>query len=373
MNPPMISCKIVSLWHTGMLGRKRPGSPYFTLTTPARSAEDRHAPTSQTGFSLLELLVAMMIIAVIATLGFKQYNKYSAKARYLKAQDTLRIVGDGLDQYFLKHGKYPDLTSYESMVDANSPLVKENMIPVNVPAKDPWEQSLRGQVRQGQLRAEVPGRPQRLGGPPALHACSPARCPGQSATRPRPTRPPRPPEGRRHDRSRPSCPPTGCGSTATLGSPAHGGRHALRGAAWQLLVMPSGADFFMEVKGEAVWEGACSRCLEPLDLPLAVESQFLGSKDPELVVRRRPRPGQPGPGRGLLPGDHPGRGGPGPGAVPAPGAHAPPVPGGLRGALPPVRQELEQGPLHLPARTAPRNPAPWPRPWSGLKLNLEDA
>jgi prepilin-type N-terminal cleavage/methylation domain-containing protein len=92
----------------------------------------------QNGFSLLELLVAMMIIAVIATLGFKQYNKYSAQARYLKAQDTLQVLGSGLDQYFLKHGVYPQLATYESMIDANSPLVKENMIPVNVPAKDPW-------------------------------------------------------------------------------------------------------------------------------------------------------------------------------------------------------------------------------------------
>src|SRR5208283_1523698 len=59
----------------------------------------------------------------------------------------------------------------------------------------------------------------------------------------------------------------------------------LRAVQWCLLVLPSGADFFMEVKGSAVWEGSCSRCLEPLDLPLAVESQFLGSKDPDLVVR----------------------------------------------------------------------------------------
>lgn len=94
----------------------------------------------QAGFSLLELLVAMMIIAVIATLGFKQYNKYSSQARYLKAQDTLQILGSGLDQYFLKHGRYPDLTSYESMIDANSPMVKENMIPPNMPVKDPWDQ-----------------------------------------------------------------------------------------------------------------------------------------------------------------------------------------------------------------------------------------
>jgi uncharacterized protein len=60
---------------------------------------------------------------------------------------------------------------------------------------------------------------------------------------------------------------------------------ALRDVTWRLLVMPSGADLFMEVKGAGIWEGTCSRCLELLDQPLRVETQFLGSKDPELVVR----------------------------------------------------------------------------------------
>jgi prepilin-type N-terminal cleavage/methylation domain-containing protein len=113
----------------------------------------------QTGFSLLELLVAMMIIAVIATLGFKQYNKYSTQAKYLKAQDTLRIVGEGLDQYFVQHGVYPNLTSYESMIDANSPLVKENLIPPNVPGKDPWQNSFEASCTKGDYLLKCQGDP----------------------------------------------------------------------------------------------------------------------------------------------------------------------------------------------------------------------
>jgi uncharacterized protein len=65
-------------------------------------------------------------------------------------------------------------------------------------------------------------------------------------------------------------------------APADGS--ALRDASWRVLVMPAGKDLFLEVKGEAVWEGSCSRCLEPLDQKVVVESQFLGSKDPELMV-----------------------------------------------------------------------------------------
>ena len=80
-------------------------------------------------------------------------------------------------------------------------------------------------------------------------------------------------------------PPDGVQIDGTLGRLPMGDGSELSGVHWHLLVLPSGADFFMEVKGDAVWEGTCSRCLEPLDLPLRVESQFLGSKDPELVVR----------------------------------------------------------------------------------------
>ncbi len=71
------------------------------------------------------------------------------------------------------------------------------------------------------------------------------------------------------------------GVTATLDL---GDGTGLREAAWQVRVVPSDADFFLEIKGTATWEGSCSRCLEPLDLGIAVESQFLGSRDKELAM-----------------------------------------------------------------------------------------
>ena len=114
---------------------------------------------NQAGFSLMELLVAMMIIAVLATIGIKKYNEFSANARYIKAQDTLKTVGEGLDMYFLKHGKYPDLSSYDSMVDAGSPLVKENLIPVNVAAKDPWGTPFEGKCGKGSYELKCAGDP----------------------------------------------------------------------------------------------------------------------------------------------------------------------------------------------------------------------
>lgn len=63
------------------------------------------------------------------------------------------------------------------------------------------------------------------------------------------------------------------------------GDASLRDLAWSVFALASDGDVFLEVKGEAVWQGACSRCLAPLERPLAVESQFLGSKDADLVGR----------------------------------------------------------------------------------------
>lgn len=113
----------------------------------------------QSGFSLMELLVAMMILAVLATIGVKKYQEFASNARYVKAHADMKTVAEGLDQYFLKHGKYPDLTSYESMVEPNSPLVKENLIPAGVSPNDPWGNPFEGTAGKGTYVLKCAGDP----------------------------------------------------------------------------------------------------------------------------------------------------------------------------------------------------------------------
>jgi hypothetical protein len=45
------------------------------------------------------------------------------------------------------------------MIDANSPLVKENMIPPNVPALDPWKQPYEGSCTKGSYVLKCAGDP----------------------------------------------------------------------------------------------------------------------------------------------------------------------------------------------------------------------
>jgi len=54
---------------------------------------------------------------------------------------------------------------------------------------------------------------------------------------------------------------------------------------WRMFLLPSNPDPFVEVKGKAVWEGVCCKCLDPFDLSLNVDSAFLASQDSELVAR----------------------------------------------------------------------------------------
>jgi len=157
---PMNACFSGLSWHTGTLGchASDPSPRTPTMSTPS-TQDSAQAQRAARGFSLLELLVAMMIIAVLGTLGFSQYRKQGAQARYLKAQDELKIVAEGLDQYWLKHGTYPDFGSYEAMIDGNSVLVKESLIKVGMSAQDPFKQPYEGKSTRASYDLKCLGDP----------------------------------------------------------------------------------------------------------------------------------------------------------------------------------------------------------------------
>lgn len=65
----------------------------------------------QSGFTLLEILVAISIIALILSLGIVSYNQVFISSRDSTRKSDLQIISNALEQYNNSKGSYPTNTS----------------------------------------------------------------------------------------------------------------------------------------------------------------------------------------------------------------------------------------------------------------------
>jgi general secretion pathway protein G len=64
--------------------------------------------SSQKGFTLIELVIVMAIIAILATIAQPNYMRARIKARETSLQRTLFVLRDVIDKFYADHGVYPD-------------------------------------------------------------------------------------------------------------------------------------------------------------------------------------------------------------------------------------------------------------------------
>ncbi|MFA5478563.1 MAG: prepilin-type N-terminal cleavage/methylation domain-containing protein [Candidatus Muiribacteriota bacterium] len=72
---------------------------------------------SKKGFSLIELLISLIIIAIIASVAFPVSRISYVREKEGDLKYNLRQVRDGIDRYFQHHGFYPE--SLKDLTDGN--------------------------------------------------------------------------------------------------------------------------------------------------------------------------------------------------------------------------------------------------------------
>lgn len=61
-----------------------------------------------TGFTLIELMVVMVIIATLLSVVVPRYFESVDRAREATLKESLKVVRDAIDRHFSDTGKYPD-------------------------------------------------------------------------------------------------------------------------------------------------------------------------------------------------------------------------------------------------------------------------
>lgn len=69
----------------------------------------RYYGTLKSGFSLIELLIAISVISLLITIGALTYQDIQRKARDAKRQSDLKVIQGALEQFKADAGYYPEI------------------------------------------------------------------------------------------------------------------------------------------------------------------------------------------------------------------------------------------------------------------------
>src|SRR4051812_31244127 len=113
----------------------------FTRRFPSRARDAQRRGRKDAGYTLLELLVVMGILAVLTAVATPQLMAYFGKAKAQTAQLQIENIGTALELYYMENGAYPSASvGLKALVEAppeaprwNGPYLKKakNLL-------DPW-------------------------------------------------------------------------------------------------------------------------------------------------------------------------------------------------------------------------------------------
>jgi len=102
----------------------------------------RTATRKPAGFTLIELIVVMLIIALLASIAVPRYFGSVQKSKDAVLKEDLSLIRDALDKYYGDHDKYP--STLDDLVSRNylrsiprDPITESSSTWVAVPPDDP--------------------------------------------------------------------------------------------------------------------------------------------------------------------------------------------------------------------------------------------
>src|SRR6266481_4463265 len=116
-------------------------TPILTKRLPSRRRALLRRGRNDAGYTLLELLVVMGILAVLTAVATPQLMGYFGKAKMQSVQLQIENIGTALEMYYMENGAYPSASvGLKALVEAtpeaprwNGPYLKKakNLL-------DPW-------------------------------------------------------------------------------------------------------------------------------------------------------------------------------------------------------------------------------------------
>lgn len=81
---------------------------FFTLSPINSSKQRRSFQINQGGFTLVELLIAIVIIALLSVIGINSFIASQMKSRDSQRKSDLQQISKSLEMYYNDKGRYPD-------------------------------------------------------------------------------------------------------------------------------------------------------------------------------------------------------------------------------------------------------------------------
>jgi len=99
-------------------------------------ARSSRAMTVRQGFSIIELLVVVVVIAVLAAIAFPKYNKAVDETHKREAKTVLGIIRSAEIAYKIDNGSYYGFDSLDESDEANE---ARSVLNIDIYNNDDWE------------------------------------------------------------------------------------------------------------------------------------------------------------------------------------------------------------------------------------------